>query len=317
MYEENNRGFVFGNIILKLLVAVIVVILIIWLFPTKGYINNQIDKKIGVSDNQIFTNNINTMKQAALGYYTGNRLPQNDKTVKMTLKEMLEKNLITEITDNEGKSCDKEKSYIEVTKEKEDYKLKVNLTCKNKEEYVVSYFGNYDYCTSGVCEKKKLTENEAEETNSEVTNMATECQYSKATGGYWTNYGNWSNWTTQQINSSNSRQVQTKTEKVQIGTKTVQTGTTTQKYTPKKLTFSNGSVVYECGSEYTNAGRYTSPKYCLKTVPKYEQTPVYKNVTYYKYRDRKYISNSTDYKWSTCDNSELLNKGYIQTGQTR
>ncbi len=156
MYEENNRGFVFGNIILKLLVAVIVVILIIWLFPTKGYINNQIDKKIGVSDNQIFTNNINTMKQAALGYYTGNRLPQNDKTVKMTLKEMLEKNLITEITDNEGKSCDKEKSYIEVTKEKEDYKLKVNLTCKNKEEYVVSYFGNYDYCTSGVCEKKKI-----------------------------------------------------------------------------------------------------------------------------------------------------------------
>ncbi len=317
MYEENNRGFVFGNIILKLLVAVIVVFLIIWLFPTKGYINNQIDKKIGVSENQVFTNNLNTMKEAALGYYIGNRLPQTNKAEKMTLEDMIDKNLITEITDNNGKSCDTEKSYVEVTKNKDDYKLKVNLTCGKTEKYIISYFGNYDYCTGDVCEKKKLTENDSTQEDDKTVATASECEYSKASNGYWTNYGNWSNWTTAKINSSNSRQVQTKTERVQIGTKTVQNGTTIQKHTPKKLTYSNGAVVYECGSEYTNAGRYTSPKYCLKAVPKYEQAPVYKDVTYYKYRDRKYVNKNTDYKWSTCNNSELLNNGYIQTGKTR
>jgi len=313
MYNENNSNFAFKDLIIKILFLVIVIFLIIWLFPTKGYINKQIDKKIGISENQVFTNNINTMKDAALGYYVGKNLPEKD--AKMTLEEMLNKNLLTQITDSNGKTCDAKKSYIEVTNNKDDYKLKVNLTCKHKEEYVISYFGAYDYCTSDVCEKKKLTENNEEETNN--TNSTNECEYSKENSSYWTNYGKWSNWTTRKINSSNSRQVQTKVEKVQTGTKTVQTGTTTQKQTPKKLTYSNGAVIYECSNDFDNAGRYTSPRYCTKTVPKYENRPVYKNVTYYKYRDRKYINNGTDYKWSNCNDEELLNGGYTKTGQTR
>ena len=313
MYEENNGNFAFKDLIMKILFIVIVLFLIIWLFPTKGYINKQIDKKIGVSENQVFTNNINTMKEAALGYYIGKNLPQ--KETKMSLEEMLDKNLITELIDNNGNTCDTKKSYVKVTKNKEDYKLKVNLACNNKEEYVISYFGAYDYCTGDVCEKKKLTENNAEETNNEV--VASECRYSKSSNGYWSNYGNWSNWTTQKITNSNSRQVQTKVEKIQTGTTTVQTGTLAQKQTPKKLTYSNGSVIYECSSEFDNAGRYMTPRYCIKTVPKYEQKPVYKQITYYRYRDRKYVNNNTDYKWSTCNDEELLNKGYIKTGETR
>ena len=281
MYNENNSNFAFKDLIIKILFAVIFIFLVIWLFPTKGYINKQIDKKIGISENQVFTNNINTMKDAALGYYVGKNLPEKD--AKMTLEEMLNKNLLTQITDSNGKTCDAKKSYIEVTNNKDDYKLKVNLACNNKEEYVISYFGAYDYCTGDVCEKKKLTENEENSSSSETNDkIANECEYSKATDGYWTNYGNWSNWTTTKINSSNSRQVQTKVEKTQVGTTTVQTGTTTQKQTPKKLTYSNGAVIYECSSEFDNAGRYTTARYCTKTVPKYETKPVYKQITYYK-----------------------------------
>ncbi len=155
MYEVNNREFGFKNIVLKLLAIVIAIFIIIWLFPTKGYINSQIDKKIGTSENQVFNNNISIIKDAALGYYNGDRLPESDGDKKqMTLKEMLDKNLLTEIIDSDGKTCDTTKSYVEVTKEKEDYKLKVNLTCKNQGAYVISYFGAYDYCTSDVCEKK-------------------------------------------------------------------------------------------------------------------------------------------------------------------
>lgn len=312
MYEENNSNFAFKDLIIKILFLVIVIFLIIWLFPTKGYINKQIDKKIGVSENQIFTNNINTMKDAALGYYIGKNLPEQSS--KMTLEEMLNKNLLTNIYDNNGKTCDTKKSYVEVIKNKEEYKLKVNLACKNKEEYVISYFGAYDYCTSDVCEKKKLTENSSEEI---VQSSDTECQYTKSNNGYWTKYGNWSNWIQTKIYSSNSRQVQTKVVKVQTGTQKVNAGTTTQKQTPKKLTYSNGAVIYECSSEFDNSGRYTSPRYCEKTITKYETKPVYKNVKYYRYRDRKYINNGIDYKWSTCNDENLLKNGYTQTGETR
>jgi len=309
MYNENNSNFAFKDLIIKILFAVIFIFLVIWLFPTKGYINKQIDKKIGISENQVFTNNINTMKDAALGYYVGKNLPEKD--AKMTLEEMLNKNLLTQITDSNGKTCDAKKSYIEVTNNKDDYKLKVNLACNNKEEYVISYFGAYDYCTGDVCEKKKLTEDITSENNKEENNQDTvstgECQYSKSNGGYWTNYGNWSSWTTSKVNSSNSRQVQTKTEKIQTGTQTVKSGTTVQKQTPKKLTYSNGAVIYEC----------SSTRYCIKTVPQYETKPVYKQVTYYKYRDRKYINKGINYIWDTCNNSELLSQGYVETGKTR
>lgn len=314
MYEENQSTFRFKGIILKILLILLVIFIIIWLFPTKDYVSNLINQKLGTSKEQVFNNNVNTMKNAALSYYNGSRLPQNNNdTAKLTLKEMLDENLLIEFTDSKGKKCDTKKSYVEITKNKEDYKMKVNLTCSDKEAYIVSYIGLYDYCAGGVCEKKKLTENE--ETNeSQTTN---ECKYVKTNGGYYTNYGNWSNWTANKINKTNTRDVQTKQEKVQTGVTTVKTGTTTSKANPKKITYSNGAVIFECSSEYDNAGRYMSPKYCIKTTPKYEQRAVYKMQTYYRYRDRKYINKNDDYKWDSCDNSELTQKGYTKTGETR
>lgn len=321
MYEENQSTFKLKGIILKIILILLVTFIIIWLFPTKDYVSNLINQKLGTSEEQVFNNNVNTMKNAALSYYTGSRLPQNngDKS-KLTLKEMLDENLLIEFTDSKGKTCDTKKSYVEITKNEEDYKMKVNLSCSDKEAYIVSYIGLYDYCAGGVCEKKKLTENEeSQETleSQEPQTTANECKYAKTSGGYYTNYGNWSSWTTNRVTSSNTREVQTKSEKVQTGVTTVKTGTTTSQSNPKKITYSNGAVVYECSSQYDNAGRYTSPRYCIKTTAKYEQKAVYKMQTYYRYRDRKYVNRNTDYKWDSCDNTELTQKGYTKTGETR
>ena len=42
------------------------------------------------------------------------------------------------------------------------------------------------------------------------------------------------------------------------------------------------------------------------------------NVTYYRYRTRKYLSGTTDYKWSSTNNDKnLLDAGYKLTGTTR
>lgn len=334
MYEEENKGFALKNIILKILFIVLLIFLIIWLFPTKGYVKNLIDGKLGTSADQTFTNNINNMKTAAISYYNNNGLPENEgDTKKVTLAEMQEENLLVDVTDSEGKTCDTKESYVEVTNNNDDYTMKVNLVCTDKEDYVISYFGAYDYCVDGVCEKKKLIENEISTetpidqkseiatTQSETTTEnSAQCQYVKSRGGYYTNYGAWSNWTTSKINSSNTRQVQAKITKVQTGNKTVQTGTTTQSANPKKVTITNGSeksVIYICSSKYDNAGKYTSPKKCVKTVPKYETKPIYTTTTYYRYRDRRYINNTSDYQWSSCNDTNLLNNGYTKTGKTR
>ncbi len=155
MYEEENKGFAFKNIILKILFIVLLIFLIIWLFPTKGYVSNLINEKLGTSSNQVFNNNIESMKTAAISYYNNSGLPEKeDDTKRVTLEQMIEDKLLVEFTDSEGQACDTKASYAEITKNTDDYTMKVNLVCQDKEDYVISYFGTYDYCVDGVCEKK-------------------------------------------------------------------------------------------------------------------------------------------------------------------
>lgn len=325
MYEErrpsSSKGF-----ILKLLLFIVIIVLIVWLFPTKNYVSNLINSKLGTSKEQVFNNNLNTMKTAALSYYSGDRLPEKEGVSdKITLEEMLEKKLLIEFTDSNGKKCNKTKSYVEVTKNQNDYSMKVNLSCQDGKNYIISYI---DAAGNEVYSKKKLTESdnnetsttEVKETNTNTSSKTNECEYVKNNGGYYSNYGAWSNWSTSAVSRSNTRNVETKIEKVVVGTDKVATGTTTQKSYPTKLrTTLNGEVkyVYVCPSNYDNAGAHDTLTMCIKTITTYSEQPLYKNVVYYRYQDRKYISGITDYKWSSCSDDNLLNQGYTLTGNKR
>lgn len=292
MYDENNRNFALKNFVLKLLLIVILVFLIIWLFPTKSYVNNLIDSKLGTSKEQIFNTNINTMKEAAISYYSGERLPETSS--KITLEEMLNKNLLIEFKDSNNKKCDTKKSYAKITKNEEDYTLKVNLTCSDTKGHIISYLTYND--AGDVYEKKKLTEDDTEEENTEPTSSenTVAATPSNTQSGYYTNYGSWSAWSTNYVSNSNTRQVETKVEKVQTGSVKVQDGTTTETKSALKVrTTINGKTkyVYVCPSDYDNHGTYDYNLTCYKTVAKYENKALYKNVTYYRYRDRSYVSN--------------------------
>ena len=169
MYEDNNGSFALKSLIVKILIAILLIFIVIWLFPTKGYIDKAIEQKLGTNAEQIFNTNIGVMKNAAMGYFNGSRLPQKEgNTKKINLEEMLAEDLLVEFTDSKGKKCDLSKSYVEVKKNKDDYKMTTNLVCTDKTAKVISYFGNYDYCTNGVCEKKKLTENNASDDSNTV-----------------------------------------------------------------------------------------------------------------------------------------------------
>ena len=106
MYEEGHRGFAFKSILLKLLLIIMIVFFIIWLFPTKNYVKNLIDQKLTTSTSQVFTTNIENMKNAATSYFSGNRLPSKEGVSKtLTLKDMIDQKLLVEFKDSNNKKC--------------------------------------------------------------------------------------------------------------------------------------------------------------------------------------------------------------------
>lgn len=152
MYNERRENFTIKDVILQLLFVALFIFLLIWLFPTKSFVNKKVDPLLDT----IFNNNVMAMKDAAKDYFTLSRLPQEvgDK-VKITLGEMLDKKLLLEFTDKYGETCDVNASYVEVTKYDEEYVMKVNLKCSKQEDHILVHMGCYDYCSTTICEKQE------------------------------------------------------------------------------------------------------------------------------------------------------------------
>ena len=201
-YERQNVTYVNNSMplsyhikrfLIGLILIILLIFLLLWLFPTKAGLKNTIkdsisdaftetfEEKLNPLYDRIFGDNINTMKDVATAYFTTDRLPkQEGETVKLTLGEMLEQKLLLSIKDKNGKMCDKDDSYVEVTKNGKEYKMKVNLSCDGEEDYIISYLGCYDYCLNDICEKKTVTEARARtqtNNNTNIINRITKTKY--------------------------------------------------------------------------------------------------------------------------------------------
>lgn len=164
MYNERRETFSFRSFFLTLLLLVLFILLMLFLFPTRWEFKKSCNGSNSVVDNktlqdEIFSNNLTKMKEVARGYYTTDKLPKNiNETKKMTLKEMYDKHLILKIKDKNGKECNKDKSYVEVTKQTDGYKLKVNLSCEKKEEFIIVNLSDYNTCANN-CDKNNNSNN--------------------------------------------------------------------------------------------------------------------------------------------------------------
>lgn len=165
MYTEEyeNRGFPFRNFLLKLILIIIFVFLLVWLLPkfiapavNKDLKNNSSNTtQINALTSQIFSDNLNKMKEAAISYYTDERLPEkNGESKQMTLSEMIGLKLIAPLIDKNNKAVDVEASYVKITKDDNEYILKVNIKDSEKEDYILVHLGCYTYCKNNICEKK-------------------------------------------------------------------------------------------------------------------------------------------------------------------
>ena len=295
MYDEDNndKHETLKGIFIKIVLVVLFIFVLMMLFPTKGFVTNYVDKKVaenGSADN--FNNNLLAMATAGSGYFTSSRLPENtgDK-VKMTLGEMYDNKLLVKFADSNNKTCNTKKSYVEVTKEEDEYTMKVNLSCSDKEDYIMLHMG-------------------LDGTQFPSTSTA-RCEFVKNLDDTWA-YGEWSSWGTKKIVEDGTNQVQTKVSKVQIGTQRVAHSNVVKKDAVKVIY--NGFLKYVCASSYDNAGTYDSIVTCTKTVTTYIDEPVYKNVRYYRFRS-KTLSGGVDTKWSSCDDTSLIEQGYVKTGK--
>ena len=140
--NKNKKGFGLSSLILSIILIALFVLLLIWLF--RNYSPNM---KPFYSN--VFRENVSYMQDAAKSYFTNDQLPTEvGKSVRLTLKQMEEMKLLIPFVDKDGKSCDVNKSYAEVTKEVLGYTLKVNLVCGKESNYIIEILGCHDYCDS-------------------------------------------------------------------------------------------------------------------------------------------------------------------------
>ncbi len=307
MYNEKNDGFSVRDIFIQLLFIILFVFILVWLFPTKASVNNQfadLNNRLDALTSGIFNDNLQTMKDAAVSYYTTERLPANINDVKsMTLKEMLAEKLLVEFTDANGNSCSLTDSYVEVVKLEDEYQMKINLSCTDNDAYIIVHLGCYDYCAaSGVCEKQETTTITTNTPTTPIPPTTKTCtyEYKLVTNGQWGDYGSWSSWSTSKVTTSDYRQVEMKKEQVITGTRTVQTGTKVE------TTSATSSTTSYCPSGYTKNSAGTK---CVRTASAYYNAKCPTGYT---------LSNGVCYgtKVSTVSTDPTCPSGYTRSGTT-
>ena len=319
--EENARGrFPLRDILLKAIIIIIFLILVIWLI-TKLTTPDKTNSEASSNYDKIFSENLEKMESAAFKYYTEDKLPkQTGEKKELTLREMINLNLLEAFTDANNEACDVNKSYIRLTKNDEDYTLRINLKCKEKEDYKLLRVGEYDYCDDTICKKdskkeKKETKEEVKEeveiiesatdnkennqlqsnsntnsrsaaslptgnTSNSNNSSNTMYEYIKTTGP---TFSNWSNWSVWKYNTLNMTAV---------------TCNNTDTSCLREIKLTSVDNVYVGTDKYGNK--------------------LYGTVKYYKERTRTLISNaSSDIKWSTYNDLNLINQGYSYTGNVR
>lgn len=150
MYSSENSGIDLKDIIVKILFLVFFVLILLWLYPKMP--------DLSVLTDRVYNENITSMKDAAVDYYTTERLPKNDGDIsEMSLQKMFDLKLLVPFVDKDGNSCDTTNSYVQVTKTGKEYQLKTVLVCGKQSDYIVEYIGCHDVCEKCTKEEKKET----------------------------------------------------------------------------------------------------------------------------------------------------------------
>jgi len=155
MYSNNSKkGFSILDLIVKIIFAGLFIFILIWLFQKKV-------PNMKPFYSNVFRENIKYMQEAGENYFTDDRMPKEiGESKKLTLKEMVDSNLLLPFVDEDGKECNADESYVSITKLEEGYELKTNLVCPKESNYTLKMLGCHTYCPNGACQKEEETPEE-------------------------------------------------------------------------------------------------------------------------------------------------------------
>lgn len=297
MYEETKSSIDWKGIFLKVIIAFLVVLIAVKGYSTlkgnnKKQTTNTTTATAESKATSTFTENIEKLKNAGEKYFTDNKekLPKSDNTTTMvTLNELIDNGVIETLSDEDGKTCDGESSYVTALVENKKTKIKANLVCGNASSYKLTYLSDNgdDNSTSTVTNTSKETSTKTYSTNSGNTCTASNCGSTK----------------TNVSSSSTSTSSSTVTIKGNSGAKntnTVASSSTTTKYTvyfdtngsntsyPKQVVLKN-DVAENPGNPYKYG--YTFKGWYLNGSKYDFDTPVTRNITLVA----KYTKNSNNY----------------------
>jgi len=139
MYESKRKSINWKELGIKVILLAIGLFVVYLLVP-----------KFDLSPfyDRIFNENVGIMERAAMAHYTIDRMPEHiGESHRMTLQEMLNAKMILPFVDKDGKFCDGEKSFVEITKiDDQLFTLKVQLSCGARTDFIIRSIGCYDVC---------------------------------------------------------------------------------------------------------------------------------------------------------------------------
>lgn len=170
---EDEKKINWLSLFIKIVIAFAFILIIVWLV-------SKLINRNKLSDT--FKNNINNMETVAVKYFKDIDLPtKQGESIKVTLGEMIEKELIVSVKTSEGGKCDTKDSYSKITRKKDNYEVETRLECGKEKNTITRkfIFNDCKNCTTDT--KNNNTKNNDTKNNNTDGNNGTN-NSNKSTG---------------------------------------------------------------------------------------------------------------------------------------
>lgn len=188
--ENDERRISWLSLFIKIVIAFAFILIIVWLV-------SKLINRNKLSDT--FKNNINNMETVAVKYFKDIDLPtKQGESIKITLGEMIEKELIVSAQTSEGEKCNTKTSYSKITRKKDNYEVETRLECGKEENIITRKFSFKDCKNCTTDTKNNDTKNNSTKDNNTNSNNTNNNSSTNTTGvtyyeyvKEWTTYTKW------------------------------------------------------------------------------------------------------------------------------
>lgn len=288
---ESEKRINWLSLFIKIVIVFIFILIIIWL----------ISKLLGIGRlSKEFKDNINNMEKVSLEYFKTIELPiKKGKSIKITLEELIDKELIISTNKDSDNKCDAKNSYSEITREEKKYTVSTTLKCGREKDTIKESFSlsNCKNCNNQTNkeEEQKDTSDKENIDNSDKPKETIYYEHIKKTKEY-------TKWTRGNLTGNN---IENKYEYYSIDYQTYYTlgviprNTSVVEYTLKLKKVPNKKYYFTTVEEVTDF-QSKEEKYYLKennvsTYKGYKGEIPNKNINNYSLRESNYIYKISPY----------------------